>query len=107
MKISDHLIKSGQSAKGGWTRKQLQLLGVEWPPKQGWRRRVIGREIDKSAAEEFLALVGKQLSSPLALDRGEAELFSDALYEACGRDLAPIPSRPVGRSDALELAPWL
>lgn len=34
-------IEKGKSAKGGYTRKQLERWGVPWPPPKGWRRELI------------------------------------------------------------------
>lgn len=31
-------IESVRTQKGGYTRKQLEEWGVEWPPKKGWKR---------------------------------------------------------------------
>lgn len=46
------------SERGGWTRAQLEILGIEWPPESGWPRRVIGTELDDIDAEAFLSLRG-------------------------------------------------
>jgi hypothetical protein len=29
-----------KTSNGGWTKKQLRLFGVEWPPQPGWRDRI-------------------------------------------------------------------
>lgn len=34
-------IEAGKSAKGGWTRKQLALWGIAWPPAKGWKEHLI------------------------------------------------------------------
>lgn len=58
MKITESLIEAGKSIRGGWNRKQVELLGAEWPPKENWQRKVIGREITPEDAELFLDLRG-------------------------------------------------
>ena len=30
-----------KSPKGGWTRESLAQMGVAWPPKKGWRSRLL------------------------------------------------------------------
>ena len=35
-----------ETPAGGFKRVCLELLGVSWPPKQGWRKRLEGTEID-------------------------------------------------------------
>jgi hypothetical protein len=54
--ITNDLIAAGMTGNGGWTRIQLALIGVSWPPPKGWRRRAIGRRIPKDDAERFVAI---------------------------------------------------
>jgi hypothetical protein len=41
-----------KTERGGFTRETLRLLGVSWPPKRGWKKWLIGSEVDGDA---FLA----------------------------------------------------
>lgn len=34
-------VESLKTAKGGWTRRSLESLGVPWPPPKGWKRKLI------------------------------------------------------------------
>ncbi len=54
--VTDEFIDEGRSIRGGWTARQFAILGLIWPPQEGWRRQVIGLEIDRAAGDEFLAL---------------------------------------------------
>lgn len=59
MIITTALLEQGRSERGGWTRDQLELLGVGWPPPpSGWTKRIVGKEIDDQDAEAFLSLTG-------------------------------------------------
>jgi ribonuclease HI len=40
-KMSKGAIEAGKSKKGGFTRAQLAIWGVAWPPRKGWRRRLM------------------------------------------------------------------
>ena len=53
MVITDDWIAKNATGANSWTRKQLDLIQVAWPPKSGWRRWVVGLEIDDAAAREF------------------------------------------------------
>lgn len=33
----EEFIDSFKTAKGGYTKESLKLLGVDWPPPRGWR----------------------------------------------------------------------
>lgn len=46
--ITNELIESLKSSKGGWDRKTLAALGVGWPLVRGWKFRIIGKELDRS-----------------------------------------------------------
>ncbi len=54
--VTDELIEAGKSERGGWSKAQLALLGVTWPPEFGWKNRVRGRAISKADADRFVAL---------------------------------------------------
>ena len=58
MKITATLIEAGESIRGGWNRKQMDILGIDWPAREGWQRKVIGKEIHGDEAERFLHLRG-------------------------------------------------
>lgn len=54
--VTAKFITLGQSLRGGWTKRQFQILGFDWPPMPGWRQKAVGRVISEEAAREFLAL---------------------------------------------------
>jgi hypothetical protein len=54
--LTGEMIDRGQSDAGGWSRRQLVLIGVEWPPRKGWKRDAIGRRIQVDAYLQFLKL---------------------------------------------------
>ena len=40
-KITLEEILEKRTAKHGWTAKQLAEWGVSWPPKKGWKKRLV------------------------------------------------------------------
>lgn len=54
--ITNDLIEAGKSDAGGWTRQQIESLGISWPPREGWKTRLIGTVIEKSRLEKFMSL---------------------------------------------------
>lgn len=46
-------IQKHKTDAGGWTKKQLSILGVEWPPKSGWIDDVCGKTITEEDAVSF------------------------------------------------------
>ncbi len=42
--------------KGGFSRNQLQILGIDWPPVQGWLSKSIGKEISPENYDKFVKL---------------------------------------------------
>lgn len=47
-------MECGRSSAGGYNRKQLAAIGVEWPPQKGWLKDLIGKEIESSSYQAFL-----------------------------------------------------
>lgn len=41
--LTESDIEAAKTEKGGWTRKQLAEWGVSWPPKRGWKRKLVAR----------------------------------------------------------------
>jgi len=64
LQITDELIEAGKSDRGGWTKAQLAILGVPWPPEAGWKDRVRGRLIPKSEADRFVGLRNSRGTRP-------------------------------------------
>lgn len=56
--VDKKFIMKYRTARGAWTRAQLNIIGVSWPPAQGWIARVTGKQITESEAEEFKRLSG-------------------------------------------------
>lgn len=60
MIITNSIINQGASINGGWSLKQIKLLGAK-RFKKGWKYKVIGKDIPKSRINEFLELKNKHL----------------------------------------------
>lgn len=37
----ERIINTAATAKGGWTKAQLALWGISWPPPKGWKERLL------------------------------------------------------------------
>lgn len=70
--LTDALIANIATAQCGWSKKQLQLLGVDWPPPSGWRQRLVaeGRIL---SAEQVTALYDAR-KKPKRTDADPAEI---------------------------------
>lgn len=53
--ITDDFIESGKSVAGGFSKVQLALPDVAWPPVSGWKAEVVGKRITADAAARFIA----------------------------------------------------
>lgn len=56
--VTKEFIESGETGAGGYKKAQLAILGVSWPPRQGWKNRAVGREITDEDAAAYLRLKG-------------------------------------------------
>lgn len=41
MKITEEILETLKTQKGGYTRETLAILGVPWPPKRGWKKALL------------------------------------------------------------------
>lgn len=75
--ITDDFIIAGMSGNGGFNYAQLRLLGVETPPKSGWKDRIIGKKIPKSVAQEYLNMKSrtKKVVRKEKIKQIQSELF--------------------------------
>ena len=54
LELTHDLIEAGQTPRGAWTAAQLAELGVAWPPRRGWKERLVGTSISLAAYGRFL-----------------------------------------------------
>lgn len=52
-RVTESWIREFQSREGGWTRDQQESLGLAWPPREGWIRRVVGMQISDERRTRF------------------------------------------------------
>jgi hypothetical protein len=63
MILTDYIIEEGKSFNGGWSQPQVELLGVSWPPQSGWKKKLVGIEVDDDVVDKFLSLKNAHLQT--------------------------------------------
>ena len=53
MKLTRSYIKSHRTKRGAWTRVQIEALGLTWPPRKGWIKKIVGQEITEENKLKF------------------------------------------------------
>jgi membrane protease subunit (stomatin/prohibitin family) len=53
---SENLHALGSNNGVGWNRKQLAVLGINWPAKKGWLTGLIGKEISLEKYQTLMML---------------------------------------------------
>lgn len=56
IKLTHAILDAGMSSNGGWSDKQIDLLGVSRFKNPRWREQVIGRSYHPHVIDEFLTL---------------------------------------------------
>ncbi len=64
-KITLELLHRLKSKNGGYTRESLAILEVPWPPKKGWRRKLMLEAKENFARDQMAA---GQVTSPLQVE---------------------------------------
>ena len=54
--VTKRFIHANRIGVGGWTSRQLQILGESWPPSKGWIDRAARRQITIDEKREFIAI---------------------------------------------------
>ena len=53
--INKEWLDAHKTKSGGYTKEQMIALGIDWPPKSGWKGRIIGETVTKESANRFEA----------------------------------------------------
>lgn len=72
-RVTQAWLEQFSTKEGGWTRDQLEQIGVPWPPRQGWKRRAVGMVITAEARKRFeLRLSKKQAKRYLRSEKAQS-----------------------------------
>ncbi len=72
MIITRQWMKENATEKGAWTKAQLAVLGIAWPPATGWIDDIVGCDISESTVSSFISareLGGKRGRSIAVADK--------------------------------------
>jgi ribonuclease HI len=53
MIITEEWIVNNKTPNGGYNRKQFEILGIQYPPKKGWKDEIIGIDLSEKKVKEF------------------------------------------------------
>lgn len=88
--ITHSLLDKLKSPRGGYTRAALEIMGISWPPKRGWRKELINEArkneaIAQANAPQTMANKFKTVQIDIMnLDRpARKELFWSLKSEYC------------------------
>lgn len=51
--ITEEWLRANATSGKGWTRRQLEALGITWPPSTGWLQNIIGDSISTEQQAQF------------------------------------------------------
>jgi hypothetical protein len=51
--VTRQWIHKHKTPRGSWNQRQLNALGISWPPAKGWIDQTAGMQITDEAAKEF------------------------------------------------------
>lgn len=53
MIITNRFLLDNRTKAGAYTKAQLRVLGISWPPYKNWKQDVIGRVLTEEQVKEF------------------------------------------------------
>jgi len=89
MILTNEHFKQAASIRGQWSRKQIEVLGVDWPLEKGWKQEIIGRDFHPDDIKEFIALKNAHIKP------AEMKRFKEAQAQRKERTRFTRPSKPV------------
>ena len=57
----DKVLNLGKSINSGWSKAQLEILGIDWPPVTGWKLRL--NNLTDKQVETFMELKNKHIKT--------------------------------------------
>lgn len=63
--ITKDWLDSNKTKSRGYSRSQLSILGIEWPPQKNWRKNVIGMQITDLQKQTYESLSGDIIHSTI------------------------------------------
>lgn len=73
MRLTASILEKGKSKRGGWSRIQVEKLGVSWPLAKGWKKSVIGKDFPDEQLASFLDLTNSHTKSRMTIAPEERE----------------------------------
>ena len=69
MKLTKQFLQDHRTKSGAWTREQLRIIDVNWPPVKGWQSRIAGKELTGAQVAEFILAKDKTAKDLTKLER--------------------------------------
>jgi hypothetical protein len=95
MKITRQFILENRTPRGAWTRLQIEALGIEWPPQQGWIEAAIGRELTADQVHQFKTCKTsiKRMGAPIVGVSAASEATTEELLNSMAAIVAELLKR--------------
>ena len=52
--ITPAMLASAKTEAGGYTRAQMDVFDIDWPPPKGWPAFLIGQSVDQEKFDRFM-----------------------------------------------------
>lgn len=100
--VTEEWINANRTDLGAWTLLQFKALGIDWPPRSGWKEKVLGSDITDEAAHAFE--IGRTHHAQSTIKRkANAALRAEGLLPPLpvkGQPLAPKLSKKARKKQA-------
>ena len=87
-RITNEWLIQHKTKAGGYTKMQLNILGIEWPPRVGWKDTLINKDIDIIKANEFERIANKTKETTIKDFEPEYYVYTDGSCSNNGKQNA-------------------
>jgi hypothetical protein len=88
--ITAEWLEQNKTSAGAYSKQQLKVLGIDWPPRKGWQKRVVGTEIRDTQSLQFeaAAVVKTPLERCLDMIKKLSAEDLQVVSEACNASIS-------------------
>lgn len=69
--VTKKLFRDGMSKNGGYSRAQYEAIGVAYPLRAGWHKKLIGSQVTDGQVRRFMSLKDAHVSEITEIDASE------------------------------------
>lgn len=98
MKLTEEHLQQARSINGGWSRKQVEVLGIGWPLEYGWKQDVLGQDFHPEDIADFISLKDAHIKPKALKQKMATKTLQKAKTKFSRRPKPDLPILPLNEA---------